>query len=122
MMDKEHGEDMKEKVPVKEFLSRHVPDQLTNAKKLCYRHRPDLIKRRQPDSIDFQQTQRVTSTEQLYKLISHSYLATGCSSNRGQSCRHTYLVHLFCRTTRSTSSYPSWPFIDLLYASAFIFI
>ncbi|KAG1142374.1 hypothetical protein G6F37_011571 [Rhizopus arrhizus] len=58
MMDKEHGEDMKEKVPVKEFLSRHVPDQLTNAKKLCYRHRPDLIKRRQPDSIDFQQTQR----------------------------------------------------------------
>ncbi|CAO3667240.1 unnamed protein product [Rhizopus stolonifer] len=47
-----------ENVPVKDFLSKHVPDQLTNAQKLCYRHRPDLIKRRQPDALDFQQTQR----------------------------------------------------------------
>lgn len=49
----------KEKVPVKEFLSRHVPEQLANSKKLCYRHRPDLIKRRQPDNFDFEQTQKV---------------------------------------------------------------
>ncbi|RCH86194.1 hypothetical protein CU097_008324 [Rhizopus azygosporus] len=48
----------KENAPVKEFLSRHVPEQLANSKKLCYRHRPDLIKRRQPDNFDFEQTQK----------------------------------------------------------------
>ncbi|KAI7894305.1 quinon protein alcohol dehydrogenase-like superfamily [Mucor mucedo] len=45
-------------LPVKEFLSRHVPDQVTNSRKLCYRHRPDLIKRRQPDSLDIENAQR----------------------------------------------------------------
>ncbi|KAI9281818.1 quinon protein alcohol dehydrogenase-like superfamily [Sporodiniella umbellata] len=44
--------------PIKDFLTKHVPDQLTNGKKLCYRHRPDLNKQRQPDTVDFQQTQR----------------------------------------------------------------
>jgi F-box/WD-40 domain protein MET30 len=47
-------------LPVKDFLSRHVPDQVTNSRRLCYRHRPDLIKRRQPDALDIENTQRVT--------------------------------------------------------------
>jgi F-box/WD-40 domain protein MET30 len=49
----------KDNLPVKDFLSRHVPDQVTNSRKLCYRHRPDLIKRRQPDSLDIENAQRV---------------------------------------------------------------
>jgi F-box/WD-40 domain protein MET30 len=48
-------------LPIKDFLSRHVPDQVTNSRKLCYRHRPDLIKRRQPDSLDVENAQRVNS-------------------------------------------------------------
>ena len=46
-------------LPIKDFLSRHVPDQVTHSRKLCYRHRPDLIKRRQPDALDIGYTQRV---------------------------------------------------------------
>lgn len=46
-------------LPVKDFLSRHVPDQVTNSRRLCYRHRPDLIKRRQPDALDIEKAQRV---------------------------------------------------------------
>lgn len=49
-----------QKEPVKDFLSRHVPDQVTNSRKLCYRHRPDLIKRRQPDALDIENAQRVS--------------------------------------------------------------
>jgi F-box/WD-40 domain protein MET30 len=49
----------KDKLSVKDFLSRHVPDQVTNSRKLCYRHRPDLIKRRQPDALDIENAQRV---------------------------------------------------------------
>lgn len=47
-------------LPIKDFLSRHVPDQVTNSRKLCYRHRPDLIKRRQPDALDIENAQRVS--------------------------------------------------------------
>lgn len=47
------------KIPVKEFLSHHIPDQVTNSRRLCYRHRPDLIKQRPPDSLDLEKTQRV---------------------------------------------------------------
>lgn len=47
------------KLPVKEFLSRHVPDQVTNSRRLCYRHRPDLIKQRPPDPLDLEKAQRV---------------------------------------------------------------
>ncbi|KAK4521046.1 U11/U12 small nuclear ribonucleoprotein [Mucor velutinosus] len=31
------------------FLSKHVPSQISNTQKLCYRHRPDLVKNRGPD-------------------------------------------------------------------------
>lgn len=47
-----------DQLPVKDFLSRHVPDQVTNSRKLCYRHRPDLIKRRQPDALNIENAQR----------------------------------------------------------------
>lgn len=51
--------DQKDKLPVKDFLSRHVPNQVAHSRKLCYRHRPDLIKRRQPDELDIENAQRV---------------------------------------------------------------
>lgn len=47
------------KLPVKGFLSRHVPDQVTNSRRLCYRHRPDLIKQRPPDPLEVEKAQRV---------------------------------------------------------------
>lgn len=43
------------------FLSRHVPTQVSNSRKLCYRHRPDLTRRRMPDSFNFQDVQRVSA-------------------------------------------------------------
>ncbi|KAI8970152.1 F-box domain-containing protein [Mycotypha africana] len=48
----------KDKLPVKDFLSRHVPNQVTNSNKICYRHRPDLIKQRQPDDFNIETAQR----------------------------------------------------------------
>ncbi|RUS12433.1 hypothetical protein BC937DRAFT_87929 [Endogone sp. FLAS-F59071] len=46
--------------PLKPFLSRHVPQQLSsNPRKLCYRHRPDFVKRRMPDDITLDQVQKV---------------------------------------------------------------
>jgi F-box/WD-40 domain protein MET30 len=41
------------------FLSRHVSSQISNTQKLCYRHRPDLIKNRGPDEFNVQQVQKV---------------------------------------------------------------
>lgn len=52
--------------PVKNFLSRHVPDQVTNSRRLCYRHRPDLIKQRQPDGLDIENAQRVSTILIVY--------------------------------------------------------
>ncbi|KAI9276721.1 quinon protein alcohol dehydrogenase-like superfamily [Phascolomyces articulosus] len=40
------------------FLSRHVPAQYSNTRKLCYRHRPDLTRKRMPDSFNFEDVQR----------------------------------------------------------------
>ncbi|CAO3632054.1 unnamed protein product [Cunninghamella blakesleeana] len=42
---------------IQDFLTRHIPSQVSNSRKLCYRHRPDLIKRRMPDTFDFKQVQ-----------------------------------------------------------------
>lgn len=53
-------------LPIKDFLSRHVPDQVTHSRKLCYRHRPDLIKRRQPDALNIENAQRVIEWIRLY--------------------------------------------------------
>lgn len=58
-MDKDKANDKRNTFPVKDFLSRHVPDQVTNSRRLCYRHRPDLIKQRQPDGLDIENAQRV---------------------------------------------------------------
>jgi hypothetical protein len=49
---------------IHDFLSRHIPPQVTNTRKLCYRHRPDLIKKRMPDAFDFSLVQKVS----LYRL------------------------------------------------------
>ncbi|KAL7313633.1 hypothetical protein PS15m_007357 [Mucor circinelloides] len=57
-MDKDKANDKRNTFPVKDFLSRHVPDQVTNSRRLCYRHRPDLIKQRQPDGLDIENAQR----------------------------------------------------------------
>ncbi|KAI8336638.1 hypothetical protein BC941DRAFT_461508 [Chlamydoabsidia padenii] len=43
---------------IHDFLSRHIPAQVTNTRKLCYRHRPDLIKKRMPDAFDFNLVQK----------------------------------------------------------------
>ncbi|KAI7858976.1 WD40-repeat-containing domain protein [Circinella umbellata] len=40
------------------FLTRHVPAQYSNTRKLCYRHRPDLTRKRMPDSFNFEDVQR----------------------------------------------------------------
>lgn len=58
---------LKDNLPVKQFLSRHVPDQVANSRKLCYRHRPDLIKRRQPDSLDIENAQRVNKKKHTWR-------------------------------------------------------
>ncbi|KAI8340413.1 WD40-repeat-containing domain protein [Blakeslea trispora] len=47
-----------DKLPVKEFLSRHVINQVSNSRRLCYRHRPDLIKKRRPDDLNMESAQR----------------------------------------------------------------
>ncbi|KAI8987099.1 quinon protein alcohol dehydrogenase-like superfamily [Pilobolus umbonatus] len=47
--------------PIKDFLNRHVPEQL-KAEKLCYRHRPDLVKRRKPDDFNMENLQRQMET------------------------------------------------------------
>ncbi|KAI7868339.1 quinon protein alcohol dehydrogenase-like superfamily [Spinellus fusiger] len=46
------------------FLSRHVPAQLSNPRKLCYRHRPDLVRKRSPESFNIQDVQ-----QQMEKLL-----------------------------------------------------
>ncbi|RUP44968.1 quinon protein alcohol dehydrogenase-like superfamily [Jimgerdemannia flammicorona] len=44
---------------LKPFLTRHVPNQLSsNPRKPCYRHRPDIVKRRMPDEITLDQVQK----------------------------------------------------------------
>jgi hypothetical protein len=45
--------------PVQRFLARHVPNQLANPRKLCYRHRPDLARLRGPDEVNFSDVQKV---------------------------------------------------------------
>lgn len=50
----------KEKERLLPFLTRHVPSQISNTQKLCYRHRPDLVKNRGPDDFDFQKIQDVS--------------------------------------------------------------
>lgn len=52
----------KEKERLLPFLTKHVPSQISNTQKLCYRHRPDLVKNRGPDEfIDVQKIQHVGS-------------------------------------------------------------
>ncbi|CAO0797881.1 unnamed protein product [Mucor circinelloides] len=46
------------------FLSKHVPSQISNTQKLCYRHRPDLVKNRGPD--EFINAQKIQ--KQMEKL------------------------------------------------------
>ncbi|KAI9019497.1 quinon protein alcohol dehydrogenase-like superfamily [Phycomyces nitens] len=46
------------KPDIHDFLSRHVPAQLANPRKLCYRHRPDLVRKRVPDSFNTQDVQQ----------------------------------------------------------------
>jgi F-box/WD-40 domain protein MET30 len=46
------------------FLSRHIPPQVSTTRKLCYRHRPDLIKKRMPDAFDFNLVQKVNKNTQ----------------------------------------------------------
>jgi F-box/WD-40 domain protein MET30 len=53
------NDNIEEKLPIKRFLSRHIPDQVGTTRKLCYRHRPDLIKKRLPESNDIKSAQRV---------------------------------------------------------------
>ncbi|CAO3578793.1 unnamed protein product [Absidia cylindrospora] len=43
---------------IHDFLSRHIPPQVSSTRKLCYRHRPDLIKKRMPDAFDFNLVQK----------------------------------------------------------------
>ncbi|KAI8381470.1 quinon protein alcohol dehydrogenase-like superfamily [Radiomyces spectabilis] len=43
---------------IHDFLSRYVPSQVANPQKLCYRHRPDLVRKRMPDSFNFQDVQK----------------------------------------------------------------
>ncbi|GAB5588350.1 hypothetical protein Unana1_03250 [Umbelopsis nana] len=47
-----------ENTPVQRFLARHVPNQLANPRKLCYRHRPDLARLRGPDEYNFTDVQK----------------------------------------------------------------
>ncbi|ORE23251.1 WD40 repeat-like protein [Rhizopus microsporus] len=47
----------KDKERLNSFLFRHVPSQVSNKQKLCYRHRPDLVKNRGPDEFSAQQVQ-----------------------------------------------------------------
>ncbi|KAI8139312.1 quinon protein alcohol dehydrogenase-like superfamily [Fennellomyces sp. T-0311] len=60
MSDKD--EPLREQQPMPDihqsFLSRHVPAQYSNTRKLCYRHRPDLTRKRMPDSFNLEDVQR----------------------------------------------------------------
>ncbi|ORX49937.1 WD40 repeat-like protein [Hesseltinella vesiculosa] len=51
--DSKHNENP----PIHDFLSRHIPSQVSTTRRLCYRHRPDLVKKRMPDDFDFNQVQ-----------------------------------------------------------------
>ncbi|KAI8338308.1 quinon protein alcohol dehydrogenase-like superfamily [Choanephora cucurbitarum] len=53
-----NDQESQDRLPVKEFLSRHVPNQVSNSRRLCYRHRPDLIKKRRPDDLNMESAQR----------------------------------------------------------------
>lgn len=55
------------------FLSRHVPSQISNTQKLCYRHRPDLVKNRGPDEFNVQQVQNVIKSKLIYNHNTNSY-------------------------------------------------
>lgn len=52
-------QDSQNNTPVQRFLARHVPTQLANPRKLCYRHRPDLARLRGPDEYNFTDVQKV---------------------------------------------------------------
>ncbi|KAI8074535.1 quinon protein alcohol dehydrogenase-like superfamily [Gongronella butleri] len=43
--------------PIHDFLTRHIPSQVSTTRRLCYRHRPDLVKKRMPDAFDFKHVQ-----------------------------------------------------------------
>ncbi|KAI7886867.1 WD40-repeat-containing domain protein [Mucor mucedo] len=55
------------------FLTRHVPSQISNTQKLCYRHRPDLVKNRGPDNFNIsniqQQMEKLATSDR--EAISH---------------------------------------------------
>ncbi|KAL9551992.1 hypothetical protein MBANPS3_003988 [Mucor bainieri] len=56
------------------FLSKHVPSQISNTQKLCYRHRPDLVKNRGPDEfihVQAIQTQMENLATSDKEAISH---------------------------------------------------
>ena len=59
------------KEQVQPFLTQHAPLQISNTQKLCYRHRPDLVKNRGPDEFNFQQLQHVTKVKKKTKLPSN---------------------------------------------------
>lgn len=58
-----------ENTPVQRFLARHVPNQLANPRKLCYRHRPDLARLRGPDEHNFTDVQKVQLSELVFSNI-----------------------------------------------------
>ncbi|KAF7724947.1 hypothetical protein EC973_000528 [Apophysomyces ossiformis] len=60
-MENQNGDGIEDKPnapAIHSFLARHVPAQLSNPRKLCYRHRPDLVRNRMPDSFDYQIVQQ----------------------------------------------------------------
>jgi hypothetical protein len=57
--DSKPVQDSQNNTPVQRFLARHVPTQLANPRKLCYRHRPDLARLRGPDEYNFTDVQKV---------------------------------------------------------------
>lgn len=68
---------------IHDFLSRHIPPQVTNTRKLCYRHRPDLIKKRMPDAFDFSLVQKVSIHYLYHKAVTNQLaLAFGISKWR----------------------------------------
>ncbi|KAI9284509.1 quinon protein alcohol dehydrogenase-like superfamily [Umbelopsis sp. AD052] len=56
--DEKPFQDSQNNTPVQRFLARHVPTQLANPRKLCYRHRPDLARLRGPDEYNFTDVQK----------------------------------------------------------------
>ncbi|KAG2234842.1 quinon protein alcohol dehydrogenase-like superfamily [Thamnidium elegans] len=73
----------KEKERLLPFLTRHVPSQISNTQKLCYRHRPDLVKNRGPDDFDFQkiQDQMETLATSDREAISHIWSLFSAAPN-----------------------------------------